>query len=249
MGTRGCVGIGTPKKWRGVYNHWDSYPTGLAEAVWSAATGYEDLRKFAEDLLQFDEWRDFLNGGVCQFCGKKGLGQPHSYSITIDHEMWESLESRPYAADESNRFRGKNAEEKIRAYWEAMPWAKEAPEQVKESIKGDLYILDCLRKDGYPDHEKRFHAHSEGEVKERQLTETQNDPLFIEWVYLIDPEKRVLHVLAHRSTTRKRKSGIHEYEHALVGTYPLDGPEPDWTAVEKKGDRIGEQAARRGEVA
>ena len=34
MSTRGCVAIGTPDAWRGVYNHYDSYPTGLGSAVW-----------------------------------------------------------------------------------------------------------------------------------------------------------------------------------------------------------------------
>ncbi len=34
MSTRGSVAIGTPKNWRGVYNHWDSYPTGLGRSIW-----------------------------------------------------------------------------------------------------------------------------------------------------------------------------------------------------------------------
>ena len=31
MSTRGIVAVGTPTKWRGVYNHNDSYPDGLGE--------------------------------------------------------------------------------------------------------------------------------------------------------------------------------------------------------------------------
>jgi hypothetical protein len=53
MGTRGCVAVGTLKKWRGVYNHNDSYATGLGREVWQKlqeARRDAGLKAFAERL-------------------------------------------------------------------------------------------------------------------------------------------------------------------------------------------------------
>lgn len=36
MSTRGCLAIGSLYDWKGVYNHFDSYPTGLGPEVWQA---------------------------------------------------------------------------------------------------------------------------------------------------------------------------------------------------------------------
>lgn len=52
------------------------------------------------------------------------------------------------------------------------------------------------------------------------------DPLFIEWVYALDPEGRVMAVLA----STRGKDG--HCQHALKAIVPLDGPEPDWEAIE-----------------
>lgn len=69
MSTRGCVAIGTPKAWRGVYNHYDSYPTGLGKMLWDHIRG-KDLKDFAEKLLGYDDWESYLKGGICEWCGK-----------------------------------------------------------------------------------------------------------------------------------------------------------------------------------
>lgn len=34
MGTRSCIGYKTPKGWRGIYVHFDGYPTGVGKEVW-----------------------------------------------------------------------------------------------------------------------------------------------------------------------------------------------------------------------
>lgn len=80
MSTRGSVAIKQDfGEWRGVYNHWDSYPEGLGKELWRYLKKNKiDLNKFAEELLQYDDWRNYLNGGLCPYCGKTGVGQPHS---------------------------------------------------------------------------------------------------------------------------------------------------------------------------
>ena len=74
MSTRGCVAVGTLEKWIGCYNHRDSYPTSLGCEVWKTL---QVNPNFLEELLEHDDWRSFLAGGICEFCGKK-RGRPHS---------------------------------------------------------------------------------------------------------------------------------------------------------------------------
>jgi len=166
MSTRGCVAIGTPKAWRGVYNHFDSYPTGLGIDVWDLLLHEKDLNEFAERLLSFDDWRSYLSGGICEYCGKKTT-QPHS-------------------------------------------------------ISGNIYINKTIK---HPDPECKYHQHDTYEnIEEAHVTHLNADPLFIEWVYVIDPQKREFHILSGNF-----RAGCHE----LKGTYKLDSTEPDWERIKK----------------
>jgi hypothetical protein len=86
-----------------------------------------------------------------------------------------------------------------------------------------------------------------------EITSHRPDPLFIEWVYVMDDgdqpygprndERLYLDVLASQGFAKKRvsksgltatfKSGWWDYgtyacRHVLVGRFPLSGPEPDW---------------------
>lgn len=84
MSTRGAVAIKTETGWRGVYNHFDSYPEGLGKDVWDhLKTQVDSLKDFATKLLETDDWRNYLGGGLCEYCGKRGLGQPHTINGTI----------------------------------------------------------------------------------------------------------------------------------------------------------------------
>jgi hypothetical protein len=83
MSTHGIVAFGTLRKWRGVYNHSDSYPTGLGKELHhyllaTLATG-KTLEDIGQDILRFDDWRNYLKGGICEYCGKM-TGQAHSIS-------------------------------------------------------------------------------------------------------------------------------------------------------------------------
>ncbi|MCX7008349.1 MAG: hypothetical protein NTY53_14060, partial [Kiritimatiellaeota bacterium] len=79
MSTRGSVAWRLPDgSALGVYNHSDSYPTGLGADVFAAAKKMGVASLIAE-LLQYGDWRELGSGGICQYCGKK-TGQPHSIS-------------------------------------------------------------------------------------------------------------------------------------------------------------------------
>ena len=83
MSTRGVVAVGNLRHWRGVYNHSDSYPTWLGRQLYEHLTealrNGKTLEEVGRNLLLFDDWRNYLNGGICEYCGKL-TGQPHSIS-------------------------------------------------------------------------------------------------------------------------------------------------------------------------
>jgi len=86
MSTRGAVALGTLRQWRGVYNHFDSYPTGLGqdlyEHVMRRMLEGKTLEEIGKDILCFDDWRNYLGGGICPYCGKM-TGQAHTISGKI----------------------------------------------------------------------------------------------------------------------------------------------------------------------
>lgn len=222
MSTRGCVAVGNEKEYKGVYNHWDSYPSGLGKDVWDMIQE-RGIREVAEGILQYGDWREYVNIGVCEYCGKK-VGQPHSISI--------------FGVGD------RDTKEKIEKYWRGMPWAAEKPDQVEDSIKGDLKMLDNIAKTGYPDPEAKRHSHGKG--AKDQMTEKNADPLFIEWVYILDPERGTIIVLCHRSddvTSGEirgepivRKDGYTDYGHCAYRHIKLcelsvNGKEPEWDNI------------------
>lgn len=75
MSTRGIVAVGTLTKWRGIYNHSDSYPTGLGKNLYEHLTEQmvkqnKTLAEVGEGILKFDDWRNYLKGGICEYCGQ-----------------------------------------------------------------------------------------------------------------------------------------------------------------------------------
>lgn len=227
MSTRGCVAIKQDEGWRGVYNHWDSYPTGLGKEVWDYLhQNGVDLQQFAKELLEYGDWREYLNNGVCEYCGKR-LGQPVNISGVICLGT-------------------KGSEAEIRAYWEGMSWAKDNPEKVKQSMEQDLAILKNIQETGYSDPDAKYHSHATKD--NNQITNLDADPLFIEWVYVIDPERRTMSIIMHKSDG-VTKGAIREvqilrddgfwdyghcaYKHIQVAEISLNGDEPDWERIEK----------------
>ena len=75
--------MGTLARWRGVYNHSDSYPTCLGQAIYDhlieqMTREQKTLAEIGESILAFDDWRNYRNGGICPYCGKIA-SQAHAY--------------------------------------------------------------------------------------------------------------------------------------------------------------------------
>lgn len=209
MSTRGCVAIGNTDKWEGVYNHFDSYPQGLGKLVYDHIKGRDavDLSKFAAELLKYDDWRNYLAGGKCKYCGQTGFGQPHSISGQI------------FLCDKT-------------------------PETTE-----DYEVLRNIKTTGYPDPLAKWHKHGH---KDRHLTQVDCDPLFIEWVYIINVEALKMIVLTHGRAEGKHKETSFDgqrtwmspnYTHYFVCAIDLfDEREPDWDWISATGNKISEEA-------
>lgn len=98
MGTRGCVAIGTLKEWKGVYNHYDSYPRELGKNLWNHLNE-KKVDFVVENLLKYDEWEHYLKEGKCSYCKKVTACAPHSIRMGIvydseceDHQHEDTVE-------------------------------------------------------------------------------------------------------------------------------------------------------------
>ena len=67
--------------------------------------------------------------------------------------------------------------------------------------KGEVKeILENIEKTGFPDPECKWHKHTlddKSSAEEHHITSEHPDPLFIEWVYIINPCKETIIVLHH----------------------------------------------------
>ncbi|NMP24909.1 hypothetical protein [Sulfobacillus harzensis] len=239
MSTLGFVGIGTAEHFNGRYNHCDSYPTDLGAEVWATVQRFlhadRHVHGFATLLLGYTDWRQVASGGRCEYCGKI-TGQPHSISGTLFVRETTATTPDAYAAQ-------------LQLLYSVSPgWALElAAEQWP--------LIENRRRTGYPDPEAQYHEHDADNPEDSAITPDTVDWLFMEWGYLIDPDRNRLHVLVGCIETPItytvqiiRPSGAHKfwrdkarYTGALVGSYDLAGPEPNWEAVEEAGRALREQ--------
>jgi hypothetical protein len=236
------VAVGTPKKWEGLYNHFDSYPSGLGAELYEHLTRQivverKTLAEVCDNILKFDDWRNYLKGGVCEYCGKI-TGQAHTISGAIcAHGSTEEFKTRAEMA----------------GFYRQLPaWAGREAE-IERMVESEFAIRETRARTGYPDPDAKFHQHNSlADVSAEHITSAHSDPLFIEWAYVIDPKAEIIHVLAHQACpqTKLRKTeeelrkmgpvrlkggrfhyGHCVYKHVLVATLRLT-EKPDWEKIE-----------------
>lgn len=223
MSTRGAVAWRKKNgEWEGIYNHFDSYPGGLGEEVLKAIKKY-GVERLIKELKPFDDWRQLESGGVCQFCGK-GVGQPHSYGGICLNE-------------ESVRL-AKKAIEKGETSFEQYP-------TLKTGLSAE--VIENIKRTGYSDPEAKDHGHN----KPGKKVDPRESPLFLEYVYVLCPEKNAVEVWAHTNAatvplkvefTRPVPLGHGEkecYIHYKVGEFTPNFKSLD--AINKADQRLNEQ--------
>lgn len=86
-------------------------------------------------------------------------------------------------------------------------------------------------------------------LRSSRISNEDNEPLFIEWVYVLNPEKVSMTIYTNRSRSKKGNpkkkivnlgNGEWDYGHVVywheeVDEIDLQGEEPDWEAIEKEG--------------
>lgn len=196
MGTRGCVAVGDLENWIGVYNSLDSYPTSLGIDLWEHLKEIKfDLEMFCAELLKYEDWQEYLNKGVCAYCGKQA-GHPHPISLAYqDDPMYK-------------------------------------------------YNLETT---GYPDPEAKYHLHGDSKPG---ISNKSPDPLYMEWVYIVDKNSFKIYVLHRMEDLSRRPSGkLREYKRLKNGSYDyghcvfrhflgaeidLNNPPQDWELLKNK---------------
>jgi len=239
MSTRGVVAIYRDGTWEGRYNHSSSYPTYLGQNVFETARRYlredGDLERFATTLLSRTDWREMESDGICAYCGKAGLGQPHSISGLIAYRSAEGLPA---------------SKEAIEAELTAMrkPWelTVKVKREIARNARWQWQMAENIRKTGFPDPKGKFHSHEPFE--DCVITPENAGYASLAWGYVIRPETREMFVLKGgvkspytctqviiRPDGRRTSNEHSDVTFAQVCVVDLRGDEPDWAAVEKAG--------------
>lgn len=204
MGTRGAVGVGNEREFVCLYNHFDSYPVGLGRDVWDE---YQNRKMEGTTLAQFCE--ELLRYDDWRAFLREGICQYCGKKDTQPHSIGGVV------------FQYESAE-KLEAL-KKLPWYHEPRTDAEREAE------ENFKKFGFADPDRKWHQHSDGSPEDNQMTNETVDPLFIEWMYIFNLEKNCLYVFGHREA--KGKGG---YEHYLVTTLDLDGPEPNWDKMEEE---------------
>jgi hypothetical protein len=92
-------------------------------------------------------------------------------------------------------------------------------------------------KAGWSQFAEECYCHDRGETEtDMRIDQDSADPLFLEWVYLLDPENETLLILSSEVGGSDPPPNAKDYGHCwarhnLVGVYPLRGNEPDWEFI------------------
>ena len=87
------------------------------------------------------------------------------------------------------------------------------------------------------------------EKEEILISWNHNDPLYHEWVYILNPAKKEIVVLTSVKARGSHKdydgNAVDNYVFKKVGNYSLDDAEPNWSEVEEQGNKLKEEAKQK----
>lgn len=87
--TKGIIAVKGKKGWQGVYNHYDSYPSGLGQAIWDKIKWYEQQGMPLQDAIQ-------------TFLASKVKDVPQGYSKFPDKPFGRNEPAREYTNKTAN---------------------------------------------------------------------------------------------------------------------------------------------------
>jgi hypothetical protein len=72
----------------GVYHAKECEPTKLGQELWYILQeNWKCLSNFASNLLQYGYWDDYINDGICRYCGKHDVGHCNSATGSLMVEL------------------------------------------------------------------------------------------------------------------------------------------------------------------
>ena len=81
---RGAISIKDMYGWEGVFKKETSQPSLFGNMLWDLLQkNYNRLGKWGKDLLKYGYWSDYMNEGLCPYCGKHGNGQPNNIKAEL----------------------------------------------------------------------------------------------------------------------------------------------------------------------
>jgi len=87
---KGGVTIRNKKGFSGLYSEYKSEPTKLGLELWLILQeNWKSLGRLAGQMLQYGYWEDYLNDGICLYCGKHDVGHCNSASGDLVVKMRE----------------------------------------------------------------------------------------------------------------------------------------------------------------
>ena len=180
------VGIKGVHDWIGVLKTGVSMPNDFGPILWEhLQSNVNSLHRFSKTLFNSNSWEEYINEGLCPYCGKFDVGSP-------------------------------------------------------VQIRGDIFHKVELGKIA-PDEDAKFHKHTTHKPKLYSQDESLNG-LWIDWVYLINPESYALEVLKAVRSKGKQRIEIrnvfsmqNNYEYRSLGFFNLFREEPDWWKIRRKG--------------
>jgi hypothetical protein len=227
MSTRGCVAVktGEDKKkdsfgydkvikvhWKGIYNHSDSYPTWLGAEVYKQFAGKsaDELKVMCAELLRHSDWDSYLSNDFCEYCGKQ-VGQPHSFNGAVYGVLTKYHPEPEY----------KCRDDVVAHYYQMRKEQNYSEEEINQEIDATWGVWNNLLTLGFPDPEAKYHQHSPfGEGNVDLITDADPDPLFMEWVYVVDPEKQIVQVYASKMKEGSDKTKYVKMKPGMQGYDP-----------------------------
>jgi len=186
-----------------------------------------NLGKDVWDVLQND-----YNGDIRQMC-----------EAILNYDNWDNYKKHGICEYCGQKGKGHPTDVKHEIYEFNKPSLEEKFEKLPEDIRINI------EKTGLPDPESKYHKHAKLTDK---ITSKAPDPLFIEWLYILNPKNKTFVVMSRRmddefspgdckTSVKKDKDGFFNYgncrcKHGLVIVLDIAKGEPDWLAIQKMED-------------
>ena len=220
MSTRGVIARLNGDGFVGRYHHWDSYPRGLGKTLWDWAqqVPLDRLLKFLLDEHPAG-WSTIVNTDPSFEPGYVNIHDENRKCVICGRPVWAHY----------RQYYGRDGRPPLPAEFAHVP--------------KNVYLLTDHepKRETFPeDSRPQCYCHGERHEGEQVVTDKNAASIGCEWAYVFDEQSRTMNVLSSYSDGHKMIGMFGMGDPAatwrLVASINLDGPEPDWQAIEDYGE-------------